>query len=123
MPVTVTTTVPADAKVQESVDVPEPPVTVLGFRVHAELSDTRATSAVNPFTGEIATVEVPGEPTTTVTVAGVNVQAKLSEVKATPPVNPFRAAILIVEVPGDPTDVVTVVGLADMVKSGRPDTV
>ena len=76
MPVTVTTTVPAEAKVQESVDVPEPPVTVPGVRVHEELSDTRATLPVNPFTGEIATVEVPGEPTTTVTVAGLTVTVK-----------------------------------------------
>ena len=61
---------------QESVDVPEPPATVLGVRVHAELSDTRATSPVNPFTGEIATVEVPAEPTTTVTVAGLTAIVK-----------------------------------------------
>jgi len=76
VPVTVTVTVPAEVKVQESVDVPEPPVTVLGVRAHAELSDTRATSLVNPFTGEIATVEVPPEPTTTVTVAGLTVTVK-----------------------------------------------
>ena len=83
MPVTTTLTEPAEVKVQDRAEEPDPPVTV----------------------------------------AGVNVQATLSEVKATSPGNPFRGAILIVEVPGNPTDVVTVVGLADMVKSGRPDTV
>jgi len=65
-----TVTVPATAKVQDSVDVPEPPVTVVGVSVHAELSDTRATSPVNPFKGEMVIVEVPAEFTATVTLVG-----------------------------------------------------
>ena len=71
MPVTVTTTVPAAAKVHESVEVPEPPVTVVGVRVQAELSEARATLPVNPFTGEMVILEVPGELTSTVTAVGL----------------------------------------------------
>jgi hypothetical protein len=69
--VTVTITDPAEANVQESVEVPEPPVTVAGVSVQAALSDTRATSPVKPFKGEIVIVEVPAEPTVTVTDAGL----------------------------------------------------
>jgi hypothetical protein len=71
VPVTVTVTVPAVVKVQDRVEVPEPPVTVVGVSVQAELSEARATLPVNPFTGEIVMVEVPAELTTTVTVAGL----------------------------------------------------
>ena len=71
VPVTVTLTVPAVAKVQDNVEVPEPLVTVAGVRVHAELSDTSATSPVNPLTGGIVMVEVPAEPTATVTAVGL----------------------------------------------------
>jgi hypothetical protein len=76
VPVTVTMTVPAEAKVQDRVEVPEPPVTVVGVRVHAELSDMSATSPVNPLIGEMVMVEVPGELTATVTVAGLAVMVK-----------------------------------------------
>src|SRR6266566_1697315 len=76
VPVTITVTVPVEVKVHDSVEVPEPPVTVVGVREQAKLSDTSVTSLVNPFTGEIATVEVPAEPTTTVTVAGLTVRVK-----------------------------------------------
>ena len=65
-----TVTVPAAPKVQESTELPEPPVIVVGARLHAALSDTRATSPVNPLTGEMVIVEVPAELTTTVTVVG-----------------------------------------------------
>ena len=73
---TVTTTVPAAVKVQERVEVPEPPATVAGVRVQAELSAARATSPVKPFTGEIVIVEVPAELTTTVTVVGLAAMVK-----------------------------------------------
>ena len=76
VPVTVTVTLPAAVKVQDRVDVPEPPVTVARDKVQAELSDTRATSPVNPFSGETMIVEVPGEFTTTVTAVGLTVMVK-----------------------------------------------
>src|SRR5437667_12867480 len=62
VPVTETVTTPAELHVQERVEVPEPPVTVMGGRVQAELSDVRATSPVNMFTGAIVIEEVPAEP-------------------------------------------------------------
>jgi hypothetical protein len=52
-------------------DAPEPPVTVATERVQAELSDTSATSPVNPFSGEMVMVEVPAEPTDIVTDVGL----------------------------------------------------
>lgn len=55
---------------QESVEVPEPPVTVVGFSVQAVLSAVRATLPVNPLSGEIVMVEVAGEFTGTVTAVG-----------------------------------------------------
>src|SRR5207249_4116952 len=76
VPVTITVTVPAEVKVQDSVEVPEPPVTVAGESVHAELSDTRATSAVNPLTSATVMVEVPGLPVATVTDVGLAVSVK-----------------------------------------------
>lgn len=71
MPVTVTTTVPAVAKVQERVAVPEPPKTDVGFSVHAELSLVNPTVPVNPFVGAIVIVDVPGDPATTGTEVGL----------------------------------------------------
>jgi len=76
VPVTVTATVPAVANVQESVDVPEPPVTEAGVRVHAELSEVSATVPVNPLTGETVIVEVPAELTITVKVVGLAATVK-----------------------------------------------
>ena len=76
MPVTVTATVPAVANVQESVEVPEPPVTEAGVRVHAELSEVSATVPVNPLTGETVIVEVPAELTITVKVVGLAATVK-----------------------------------------------
>ncbi len=67
----VTVTEPVAANVHDSVEVPEPPVTVDGDKVQAELSLVRATSPVNPFNGEMVIVEVPAEPTTTDKVAGL----------------------------------------------------
>lgn len=70
-PVTETGTVPVAVKVQESVEVPEPPAMVAVLRVHAELSEVSATLPVNPLIGEIVIIEVPAELTTTVTVVGL----------------------------------------------------
>ena len=76
MPVTVTVTEPATAKVQDNVDVPEPPVTVVGVRVQAALSDASATLLVKPLTGLIVIVEVPAELTATETVVGLAARVK-----------------------------------------------
>lgn len=73
---TVTTTVPAAANVQESMEVPEPPVIVATLRVHAELPEANATLPVNPLTGETVMVEVPAELTTTGTAVGLAAIAK-----------------------------------------------
>ena len=75
-PVTVTVTLPVTEKVHDSSDVPEPPATVAGVRVQAELSDVKATSAVNPLSGETVMVESPAEPTATVTLVGAAVKVK-----------------------------------------------
>jgi len=66
-----TDTVPAAVKVQESVEVPEPPVMDAALRVHAELFEVSPTVLVNPLTGETVIVEVPAELTVTLTVFGL----------------------------------------------------
>lgn len=71
MPVTTTVTGPVDMKVQDRVDVPEPPVMVAGVRVQAELFAARARLPVKPFTGETVIVDVPGELTIVATVVGL----------------------------------------------------
>ena len=71
VPVTVTFTDPADVNMQDSVEVPEPPVIVVGVRVQADLSDVSPAVLVNPFNGETVIVEVPAEPTDTVTEVGL----------------------------------------------------
>jgi len=76
VPVTVTVTEPATVKVQDKVDVPEPPITLPGVNAQAELSDTRATSPVNPFTDVMVIVEVPAEPIATVTAVGLATMVK-----------------------------------------------
>jgi len=76
VPVTVTVTLPVEVKVQDSVELPDPPVTLVGVRVHALLSETIATSLLNPLRGETLIVDVPADPTTTVTLAGVAVIEK-----------------------------------------------
>ena len=48
MPVTVTWTVPAATKVQESVELPEP-VTLVGDKVHDVLLVVRLTTPAKPF--------------------------------------------------------------------------
>ena len=66
-----TVTDPVAVNVHDRVDVPEPPVTLVGVSVQAVLSDARATVPVNPFTGETVMVEVPAELTATVTAFGL----------------------------------------------------
>ena len=70
MPVTVTWTVPAAAKVQESVELPEP-VTLVGLSVQAVLLLARLTVPANPLMGVIVIVEVPAALTLTLTVVGL----------------------------------------------------
>lgn len=57
--------------VHASEEVPEPPESVIGLNVQAELLDLNATLPVNPFTGDTVIVEVPAEFTATVTDAGL----------------------------------------------------
>ncbi len=71
-----TATVPAAVKVQESEELPEPPVMDATLRVQAELFEVSATVPVNPLTGEMVIVEVPAELTTTVTVVGLAATVK-----------------------------------------------
>ena len=70
VPVTVTVTDPVLLKVHDKVEVPEPPFTVAGVRVQAELLEDKATAPVKLFRGEIVMVEVPGELTATDTAVG-----------------------------------------------------
>jgi len=58
VPVTVTVTDPGDEKVQERVEVPAP-VTLVGVRVHAALSEERVTGLLKPLTAAIVIVEAP----------------------------------------------------------------
>jgi len=62
--------VPADAKVQERVALPEP-VTLVGLAAHAVLLVANPTTPAKPFCAETVTVEVPELPAFTVTVVGV----------------------------------------------------
>ena len=66
---TPTWTVPAAAKVQDRVELPEP-VTLVGDTVHEVLFVARVTTPANPLTAVIVIVEVPAEPALTVTLVG-----------------------------------------------------
>ena len=70
MPVTVTWTVPAAAKVQESVELPEP-VTLVGLSVQAVLLLARLTIPANPFSPVTVIAEVAAVPALTVTLVGL----------------------------------------------------
>ncbi len=72
----VTVTEPAELKVQERTEVPEPPVTIVGVSVQALLSAVNATSLANPFKGPMLMVEVPGDPTDAVAAVGLAEMAK-----------------------------------------------
>ena len=66
---TPTWTVPADANVHDSVEVPDP-VTLVGLTVHEVLLVVRATTPAKPFRPVTVTVEVPALPALTVTLEG-----------------------------------------------------
>jgi hypothetical protein len=70
VPVTPTWTVDADAKVQDSVDVPDP-VMLVGETVHDVLLVARLTTPAKPFNPVMVIVEVPAEPARTVTLVGL----------------------------------------------------
>lgn len=71
-----TATLPVVLKVHDSVDVPEPPVTVVGLSTQATLSLVNATSAENPPDGVTVTVDTPVEPTNMVTLGGLALRLK-----------------------------------------------
>jgi len=75
VPVTVTWTVPAAAKVQASVELPEP-VTLVGVRVHAVLLLARLTTPANPLRAVTAIVELAAVPALTVTLVGLAAMVK-----------------------------------------------
>jgi hypothetical protein len=66
--------------VHESVDVPLPPVIVVGLTMHerlVELGETvKVTVAENPFTGATVNAEVPAEPASSVTAIGLALTVK-----------------------------------------------
>jgi len=71
----VTAYVPAEP-LHDSVEVPEPPTMLVGFRLHVRPVPTdnewvRSTIPVNPLSGAIVTVEVPVLPSATVTLVGL----------------------------------------------------
>jgi hypothetical protein len=67
--------VPANAKVQDMVELPDP-VTLVGLTAHAVLLVANATTPAKPFCAEIVTVEVPELPAFTVTIVGLTVMVK-----------------------------------------------
>lgn len=72
---------PAGDPVQDSVEVPEPPVMPVGFNVHERLVElvvtARVTVPVKPFSGVIEIVEVPNIPALPVRPVGLAVTVKL----------------------------------------------
>ena len=84
MPVTVTCTVAAPVKVQESIEVPLP-VTLPGVRVHTDVSLLeRLTVPVNPLRPVIVRVEVAAVLTFVVTEVGLaDIEKSAAAVKVT----------------------------------------
>jgi len=70
VPVIVTVTLPVDEKVHDRVELPEPPETDAGVKLHAALPLVTATAPVNPFNGEMDMSDVPAELTFTSTAVG-----------------------------------------------------
>ncbi len=75
VPVTVTVNDPLEEDVQERVEVPEPPVTLVSVRMQVRPDDgdteaARATVPANPVTGAIVMLEVPVAPTLRLTLVG-----------------------------------------------------
>jgi hypothetical protein len=68
---------PATLPVQDSVDVPEPPVILVELNVHDRLVElvvtARPTVPVKPFTGATVIVEVAAAPASTETLVGLAV--------------------------------------------------
>jgi hypothetical protein len=81
-PVTLTWTVDAELKVQDSVALPDP-VRLVGETVHEVLFVIRFTVPVKPLIGATVMVEVPAVPTFRVTAVGLAVMAKSVTVNAT----------------------------------------
>jgi len=75
VPVTVTSTFPADAKVQDRVALPEP-VTLVGLAVHEVLLVVKLTTLEKPLRAVIVIVDVPAEPARTVTEVGPAITVK-----------------------------------------------
>jgi hypothetical protein len=90
VPVTVTVKVPLTVELQDRVEVPDPPVTLVGVRVQVKPPVTtgsmlavRATVPVKPLTGAIVIVEVPAWLTLTGTLVGLAVMVKSVTVTVT----------------------------------------
>jgi len=69
VPVTFTSTFPADAKVQDRVELPEP-LRPVGTSVHAVLLEDRLTKPVKPFRAVTVMLEVAAVPALTVMLTG-----------------------------------------------------
>ncbi len=82
MPVTVTWTSCALAKLHDNVEPPDP-VTLLGVRLHDVLLLARLTTPAKPWRPVIVIVEVPAEPALTVTLVGLALIVKSWTVKMT----------------------------------------
>ncbi len=70
VPMTVTSTFPADAKVQDRAALPEP-VTLVGLAVHDVLLVAKLTRPVKPFRAVTVMVEVAAVPALTVMLTGL----------------------------------------------------
>jgi hypothetical protein len=74
-PVTVERKFPFADPVHDKVDVPDPPVIVVGVSLQARLVEfvatARVTVPVNPFSGATVIVDVPAVPVVTETVVGL----------------------------------------------------
>jgi hypothetical protein len=75
VPVTETWTVPAEARVHDSVALPDPE-TLVGLVVHAVLLVEKPTTPANPLSATTVTVDVPALSTLTVTLVGLAVRVK-----------------------------------------------
>ena len=79
----------AVAEEHVSVDVPEPPVMLVGLMVHVRPEDgllVRATVPVKPLTGATAIVTVPEAPVLTITLVGLAVIVKSTTLTVIVPV-------------------------------------
>jgi hypothetical protein len=82
VPVTPTWNVPAEVKVQERDELPEP-VTLVGDTLHEVLFVVRLTTPAKPLTAATVIVEVPAAFTLTTTLVGLAVIEKSSITKVT----------------------------------------